>query len=453
MQNNFIIPLIDSKFLKRIPFKHQEEGARYILQKKKCILADKMGLGKTYTSLLACESIHGKKLIICPSILKLNWKKEILETRENLVIYIIEGRKKLNLDVKQNSYTIINYEILENHLEELKKQNYDVVILDEAHYIKSVDSYGRPGSKRAKLALEIAATTPFVICITGTPIQSKTKDLYNLLKAVGDPLGRNFYKFSQKYCDAKETPFGRYVDGSSNIDELNIKLERCMIRRDNVNMPEKVRNFIPIKVNLKEYNRKLNNYFEFLRKTNEKNINRVSKLTYINALKMVLEIEKVNKVIQYVDNILLNNESVVIMCNYTESLNRLKDYYKDKAVAINGTTTEREKNDSIDKFQSKKVSIFIGNLKSTGVGINLTASSNMVFCGYPWNSTDLEQAEDRIHRIGQNETCYCHYLYAINAAVDEKLTKMIDKKMKNISSILGDDVLDFGDILIESLKE
>jgi SNF2 family DNA or RNA helicase len=166
------VKLLDYSQLERTPFSHQIEAASFLLENKKAILADDMGAGKTFSTILALNSIKGKRIIVCPSTLKLNWKKEIqLVSKDE--IHIIEGKKWLK--PSRNSWTIINYDILGNHLEDIKKSSYNAVVFDEVHYCKAIDNRGRANSKRARFFLRIANQTEFAFLLTGTPISNKTK--------------------------------------------------------------------------------------------------------------------------------------------------------------------------------------------------------------------------------------------------------------------------------------
>lgn len=455
------IPLISLDKIKRIPYRHQVEGAEFILEKKKCILGDAMGLGKTFTTLLAAESIEGRKLIICPSILKLNWEREIKETRDGLKVYIISGRKQFPDYIENNSYTIINYDIVNSHLKNIIKVNYDVLILDEAHYIKAVDNYGKPSSNRARSVLYLSKFIEYRICVTGTPVPNRIKDLFNILNVIENPLGKNFYKFTAKYCNARITEFGRDINGSSNLDELHEKLEDCMIRRLSADIPEKVRKFIPVDVSLKEYKAKTKEYIKRLKDDNKnlkhmketpanyKALTRNEKLVYLNALKMILEEEKAPKTIEYADYILESEKNVVIFANYRKTIDILRAHYGDKCVVIDGRTNAEEKEIALAKFQNGNADVFIAGIKAAGIGINLTCASNVIFCGYPWSSSDLEQAEDRIHRIGQHKVCTIHYIYAPKADIDRVLTETVDRKMGDISRTVDGVEMNFTDELID----
>lgn len=458
-----IVPynIINMDNLPMKPFEHQKKVAEFANKKGSFILADAMGLGKTVSSILVAEGILGKRLIICPSILKYMWENEILSINPNAKIYIVEGQKNFPKDINDISYTIINYEILSYHQESIINESYDIMLADEAHYLKAIDNYGNPDSKRAEVALNLSKIIPYNIPITGTPIPNKTKDIFNLLKMIDHPLSKNFYKFAHKYCDAEDFGYGLNIEGSSNKEDLHKNLKGWMIRRLKCDMPKKVRKFIPVDVNLNEYNLKVWEYLNKVNKIDKENIKeekenyevvsftKVDKLKFLNAMKMIIEIEKVKNAIEYVDNIIQQGESIVIFCNYRKSVDELKKYYGNNAVVVDGRVDEKTKNINVDRFQNGEVKVFIGNIKAAGNGITLTKSNNIVFVGFPWTSCEIEQAEDRIHRIGQEKICNIHYIYGRKAEIDNELIKMISKKMDNISTIIDNEPIIFYNYLID----
>ena len=175
----------------RTPYEHQKEGIKFLLSRKKAILADDMGLGKTIQAVVSTLATESKKvLIICPSSTKINWEREINMFGE-YDTSIIQGRKW-----KPAKYTIINYDILKNFhtvkkrgekpIEELTQildEKFDTLIVDEAHYLKNHKSI------RGSIVTDLVKKTDFenVWLLTGTPVANRPKDLYNLLKIIGHP--------------------------------------------------------------------------------------------------------------------------------------------------------------------------------------------------------------------------------------------------------------------------
>jgi SNF2 family DNA or RNA helicase len=185
--------LLSDGTIGRTAFKYQEEGIKFLLSKKKCVLADDMGLGKTYQSIVAAlESGAEKILVVCPANAKINWKREICNFIPEDEVSIL---KTGFWDPKR--FTIINYDILKNFhtlvdgrrkYEEgeirrhLANEGFDLIIMDEAHMVKN------PKSQRTKIINEISEKIERRWLLTGTPIANRPMDYFNLLFLCDSPL-------------------------------------------------------------------------------------------------------------------------------------------------------------------------------------------------------------------------------------------------------------------------
>lgn len=437
--------LKDFSYLTRKPFNHQIIAGEFLLNKKKAILGDEMGGGKTLSAILACESIPGKKLIVCPSTVKYNWQNEI-EMVSDLHCEIINGQDWIT----SNGYTIINYDILCKHIEAIEKANFAVVVFDEAHYGKSVQNSGKPGSKRAEMMVKISSKTEYAFLLTGTPITNRAKDIFNLLKCCNHELSRKFFPFGKRYCDGQHNGYGWEFNGYSNQKELNEKMKSVMLRRlkvDLLDLPEKIRSFIPNIVDLKDYNSKLDEYM----KERESLETRGEHLVYLNAMRMILAKEKTYKTIEFAKEIVEQGKPVVIFTCYNYVLDQIQKEFGDNMVRLDGSVSPEDRQQLVDKFQNGKVQVFSSNIIAGGVGITLTASDVVIFNDYDWTPANHAQAEDRIHRIGQTNRCNIYYMYAKGAVSDERITELIDYKLRNITQIIDNDNVSFINDLIENI--
>lgn len=438
-----VIELMDYSFLQRKPFHHQLEAAKFLINSKKVILADEMGGGKTLSSILATNQITGKKLVICPASLKLNWQKEIRYV-SNDNIAIINGKGWINSE----GWTIINYDILCKHVDSILNGDFKVVIMDECHYIKAVTNSGKPGSKRAGKALEIADKVEYVFMLTGTPITNKTKDIFNTLKSIKHPLSKNFFAFGNRYCDAKHNGYGWDFNGSSNQAELNQRLQGFMIRRlkvDLLDLPEKIRSFIPVSINLKEYNSKINEYM-----AKREGMEKGKQLVLLNAMRHLLTKEKVTHTIEQVNNLLEQDQQVVVFTCFNFVVEKLMQEFGNSAVKLTGDCNQKQRQEAVDQFQAGKKQVIVCNIVAGGVGITLTASQTVIFNDFDWVPANHAQAEDRIHRIGQVNKCNIIYMYAYNT-FDEKAANILEVKLNNISQIVDGKEESFLNELIKAI--
>jgi len=430
---------------KRKPFPHQLEAADFLKRNKKVILGDEMGLGKTTSTIVAMKEIKGAKLIVCPASLKLNWQKEILLNYEGEEVILINSGKNWKKP-KKGQWVIINYDILKNYLNEIKKTNFSVVAFDEAHYCKSINNNGHGGTKRARSFIQVANSIEHVFILTGTPITNKTKDIFNLLKAIKHPLSKNFKEFAKRYCNPEFNGFGYTYDGSSNQEELNERIKPYMMRRKKeelLQLPDKIRNFIPVEVNVHEYNRKVKEYMDQRGTFQKKN----EHLVHLNAMRHILAKEKTKHTIKLIENLMDQDRPVVVFTNYTSVVQSIKEKFP-HAVTVTGSDNEKEREEAIQGFQKGKKDLIICNLIAGGVGITLTRSCNTIINDMDWNPANHLQAEDRTHRIGQNQSVIAEYVYA-HGTFDDKIAELLEAKLININKIIDNTEEGFIDEVIK----
>lgn len=231
---------------------HQKEGVQFLLSRKKCVLADDMGYGKTTTlSVAAIEGNFDSVLIICPASIKTTWKKELLwyvPERDITIVDGIQGKTKNELEeylgygigrsgkkvteLKEeakergkwvdNRFVIVNFDILDEFYKipiTRSKENiqkaYDespmlqflmnkksLIIIDEAH------SLSNSTSNRYKIIRDLVkrANPNSIYAATGTPITNNPLNFYCVLQFLGDPITDDYYYYMERYCDAKKFP-------------------------------------------------------------------------------------------------------------------------------------------------------------------------------------------------------------------------------------------------------
>lgn len=446
----------------RTPYEHQKEGIKFLLSRKKAILADDMGLGKTIQAVVSTLATESKKvLIICPSSTKINWEREINMFGE-YDTSIIQGRKW-----KPAKYTIINYDILKNFhtvkkrgekpIEELTQildEKFDTLIVDEAHYLKNHKSI------RGSIVTDLVKKTDFenVWLLTGTPVANRPKDLYNLLKIIGHPLADNWQFYVKRYCDAKNfkkrLKNGKIkniwlVDGNSNLGELSIRIKNKVLRRmkeEVLDMPDKT--IIPVfnQLSSKEWVEYDNLWEEYLikRKEQKKRGSPQRDLVELILLRQFIAMKAIPNTIELVDSAIEEDKKVIIFTTFNDELLDLQEHYGNKCVVHNGSMSSNDKQHSVDEFQNNpNKKVFIGNIMSAGVGITLTAADTVVFNSFDWVPGNNEQAEDRSYRIGQKNNVSVYY-QLFDDTISTRMWYTLKHKKNVINQIIGknDDNID-----------
>jgi len=430
------------KYSHRPPLDHQKESIQKLVENKKFILADDMGLGKTTSTIIAAlESGSKKVLIICPATLKINWKREI-ENYSDKSIYISEG-KNFNGDA---DFVIINYDIIKNFHTTKKKENsqildsnFDLVIVDEAHYIKNATA------QRTKLINDLVKKVDRLWLLTGTPMTSRPMDYFNLLSLVDSPVAKNWMAYAIRYCQGYQFNAGGRkiwnVTGASNLEELRDRTAGLTLRRlkENVlNLPDKIITPVYLRLKSKMYEAIMGEYYDWYDKNPEESKSLTVQFTKLTKIRQVIADEKITQTIELAENIIEQGKKVIIFCNFTDSLEKITEHFGKMAVKLNGTMSKTEKQYSVDQFQENdKIKVFVGNIKAAGVGITLTAAEAVIFNDLSFLPSDHAQAEDRSYRYGQKCNVLVYYPIFENT-IEGIIYDILNNKKQVIATVMGD---------------
>lgn len=442
-----------SKYGHRPPMKHQKIAIERLLANDKFILADQMGLGKTTSAVVASIEGNFKKiLVVCPASLKINWKKEI-QYYTNDPILIVEGRKWGSTF----KYYIINYDILKNyhvvdkkdeHWDDnlIKKENFDLAIIDESHYLSN------PSSQRAKLMNDILTTIPKIWLLSGTPMTNRPINYYNLLKIVDSPVALNWQHYVKRYCrgfkmkvrqgsgDGSTLRTIWNTSGASNLDELRERTKDIMLRRmkeDVLDLPDKIVSPIFLELQSTYYNEELE---EFMRITQDQKGHESLAVTISRLMKVrqVLAYEKIPYTCELIDKALEMEKKVIVFSNFTMPLDMLQEKYPKNSVIFDGRMSSEKKQQAEIKFQNDpKIKIMFANIVAGGLGLNLTASEVVIMNDLSFVPSHHLQAEDRAHRYGQVKNVIVYYPIFENT-IEQIVYNILNRKKNIIDQVMGD---------------
>lgn len=450
-------------------FNHQKEGIRFLKEKRKAILADSMGMGKSRQAIVAAgDDSDGAILVICPASLKINWEREIKAVYPEDYVVIIGGSGFNSL----GTWYIVNYDRLQKYewlANSLAKGEIDTVIIDEAHYIKGRDTL------RSKKTLELAGLAKRVYCLTGTPVMNRPIEVYNLLKAIGHPLATKDSPlikekdkrtessirraFGVRYCGAFlhtiNRRFGqtlRFWDesGATRIPELREKISDIFLRRTKeevLDLPDKIITIEPVELSEEwqvHYDMAWERYLDWVASHPEEgkdleNILSAQALVELTKLKQVCSMAKIDRIAGDIENALEQGEKVIVFTQYNETIKTLQPRLQHhKSVTLTGSDDMEKRQASIDSFQNDpECKVFIANMKAGGVGINLTAATIVIFADMDWSPEVHNQAMDRAHRIGQKGTVNV-YFYVLEDTIEENILDMLDMKKAVIKEVMGE---------------
>lgn len=441
--------------LKITPYPYQLKGIARGLQLKRFMNCDEPGLGKTLQSIATVNLADAFPcLVICPSSLKINWEREWNKfTDKKAMVLTDKVRDTWTFFWQTGMYQvfIVNYESLKKYfVQRIKKssgwslrdvefrnsiQLFKSVIIDESHRCKSAST------QQSKFCKGICAGKEWIIELTGTPVVNKPKDLIPQLSILGRMPDFGEYKqFVEKYCAGPRE--------ASNLKELNYKLwTTCMFRREKSlvlkDLPDKIRQVMTCEItNRREYLDAEQDLITYLQKYKDADDEKIAKalrgevMVRIGILRNISARGKVKEVIEFVNDFRENGQKIILFCSLHEVVDELKDRFP-TAVSVTGRDSQEEKQMAVDTFQNDpKTEIIICSIKAAGVGLTLTASSNVAFVEFPWTYADCCQCEDRAHRIGQKNSVTCYYFLG-RGTIDEKVYKIIQNKKSIANAVTG----------------
>ncbi len=452
-----IIPVPDG--LSLLPF--QEEGVRWVLNKFKSgqthiLIADEMGCGKSIETIAILNSIPWENaLIVCPASLKLNWEREATRwlTTPRTFAIVNDGK---TLPIGQ--VTIINFELLHKH-QSLLDRKWDVMIVDECHALKNRKA------KRTRATLAIKSDR--FLALSGSPILNRPAEIFNIAHHCSQRHFPSWWSFAKRYCDMQQTRFGIDTSGSSNLEELQAKLKTIMIRRLKKDvlkdLPRKRRQLIELPPTkemrsvLDRENMKWSLHESTLASlaarrdraaisendSEYREATKTLKAAYgvafgeMSTVRKETALAKLPLCISHAKTVLESVDKLVIWGHHKEliknTIHELGDY--NPAVLV-GESSQIERQEAVDKFQNDpSCRVFIGSIRAGGVGITLTAASTALFFEADWTPAMLNQAEDRLHRIGQKDSVLIQHL-VLEGSLDAKMIKTVMQKQEVIDEAL-----------------
>lgn len=458
--------------LPRTLFPYQAKGVAYNRLHKRTIIGDQPGLGKTTQLIASIVSLNAFPcLIICPASLKLNWEKEWKDVAGRKAMVLTDGTRNTWHQYWRTGMCdvfIVNYESLKkffvapgwtkpkdgtfraNQIPYRETvQLFKSVAIDESHKCKDGQTL------QTKFVIGIAKGKEYVFELTGTPVVNKPKDLIpqlviinrlkDIVSHIPDHSGKDasgYKRFIARYCG------GGTGQGSTNTKELNYLLNKyCFYRREKTevlkDLPAKMRQVVLCEIaNRPEYQKAQNDFVAYLKNVkgcDDAEVMRKLKgevMVKMGILKQISARGKMEAAREQIDEIIEGGEKVVVFCSLREIGDELKRLYP-AAVMIRGGMTPEDKDTSVQKFQKDpKTQVIICSIKAAGVGLTLTASSNVLFIEFPWTDADCEQCEDRTHRIGQQSSVTAKYLLGQNT-IDQYCYELILKKRSIARAVTG----------------
>jgi SNF2 family DNA or RNA helicase len=431
-----------------MPF--QRAGVAYALERRRVFLADEQGLGKTIQALATVQAdLAYPAVVICPASLKLNWLREIETWLPGRKAQVLSGRT--TQDLGGADLVVLNYEIAAAHLDGLRGIAPRALILDESHYVKN------PLAVRTKAVLELVeglGPDALRLALTGTPVVNRPAELAPQLRAL-DRLGE--YGTMSSFRRGYATPGSRR--------KLHSRLRSsCFLRRRKADvlsqLPAKRRAVVPVPTtNGAEYRRAEQNFIRWLSEQADADGSgrmapaaRAEALVKMTALRRLAARGKLDAALSWIEDFSESGERLVVFAHHREIQAAVIERF-DGCARVVGDDAMDEREANVRRFQSDDgPAICVCSLQVAAHGFTLTAAANVVFLELDWTPAKHDQAEDRLHRIGQAESVTAWYLLATET-IDERIAALLAEKRDVVDSVTdggGGDGASIADELIGS---
>lgn len=399
-------------------------------------------------------------LILCPASLRHTWPAEIekfLPTLPSSAVYVVSGfddtaflKRRAEIKIVVATYSLLQTRSACARV--LQQFDFQCVICDESHNLKEKKS------QRCQLGLPLLQKAKRLVLLSGTPALARPVELWPQVYCIAPKLFGSYTAFTKKFCNAQRGRFGWDVSGISNANELFDNLRQIMVRRLKSDvlseLPPKQRSIIPIKMDsnrVKEC-RELMTELEATKLSVSELVGQDANDAHFEHRRLLMQayqasgIGKANAVTEYLLDWLAGagTQKILVFAHHQHVMDALehsvaKKYKGVGHIRIDGTVPSSERAVRVRKFQTNsQVRVAILSMTAAGVGLTLTAASSVLFAELHWTPGVLAQAEDRCHRIGQQNAVNVMYCVCKDESlsVDMRLWAMLGRKVGNLGRVI-----------------
>ncbi len=437
---------------------HQEDGVRFLIQRRGGILAFEQGLGKTLTAIDAFRELRergivGHMVVLCPNSLKDNWAGEITRFAPTWQIRIVGGSghdRRAGFANADEAVVIVNYEAARADIASVRammRRLRPVLVLDESHHVKNRRSL------TSIAARQFAPLAAFRWLLTGTPVTNSPSDIHAQLSVVADvnPLGP-YEVFMLDYGDSGTNPRRQ-----KKLAEL---LKPHVLRRTKeecLSLPSK--SFVDLSVPLPDWQRRM---YDAVRDGILDDVRRMSRdafrayaptaltkllrlaqiasnpaLVVPNEQREPAKLAELDRILE--ELIRAKGCKVILWSYYVNTITRLAARYNELGVVtLFGGVPASERQALVRSFQEDSgVRLFVGNPAAAGTGFTLTAATYAIYETLTWRYDLYAQSQDRNHRIGQHAPVTYVRLLAADT-IDLVIAESLARKTRMARRLVGD---------------
>ncbi|MFQ5510123.1 MAG: DEAD/DEAH box helicase [Leptospirillia bacterium] len=424
-------------------YPYQVDGQEFLAERETALLADSMGLGKSAQAIAAADRVGAKSiLVICPASACINWQRELtrwLSEPKGVDTHVVSYDKARGSQRKA-----------------LMAKEWDVLILDEAHFLKSWKAkrtrtvYGALCDGEGGLI----SRARYIWALSGTPAPNDVTELWPMMRALFPeslaterevPMG--LWDFRRRFTTGFETKYGYKVTGGRNLEELKERLAPHMLRRKTEEVlsdlpPIRYGEVVLTSEDLPAGLREAEAGFEgdVIREALAAGkLPGPSAAVATSTLRRLTGLAKVDPVIDLVTYELNEAEGkIVLFAHHREVINQLNwGLAEFEPCLLHGGLPEDQRQKAVDSFQKNpRARVFIGQLTAAGTAITLTAGASVLFVEYSWTPSDNQQAAKRCHRIGQTNSVLVRFV-SLAGSLDEDIARVVRDKTETLSKVIS----------------
>ncbi len=414
------------------------------------VLADDMGLGKTVQALalLLSRASEGPALVVAPTSVAFNWQEEATRFAPSLKLHVYADLKNRSQKLGPGDVLVISYGLLVHDAKKLAARQFATVVFDEAQNLKNAHTQRFLAAK--------ALQADFRVALSGTPIENHLGELWSLFALVFPRLLSSWESFRVRFA----LPIERQIDPTAGPALARV-IEPFLLRRTKAEveteLPSRTEVRVPVVLSAPEWQLYEDTRLAALsdletpKKDMKDQERRVQVLALLTRLRLVashprLHVEnstivssKLSRLLELLDELRAEGQRTLVFSQFTSHLALVKEALDERGIAyvsLDGSTQRKERIERIREFQDGSAPVFLLSLKAGGVGLNLTAATNVIHLDPWWNPAVEDQASDRAHRLGQKRPVTIYRLIAMGT-VEEQMLFLHERKRSLIAGVLS----------------
>jgi SNF2 family DNA or RNA helicase len=408
--------------------------------------------GKTPTMISLIKHIKpNRTIIVTPASLVYNWQREFEKWYPKANVAVVAGDKAKRRAIYNRhnrvpfSVLVVSKDTLKNDINDLQ-QKFDVVIVDEAHYLRNYKT------AQSKAVFRLKADRRYAL--TGTPTVKHAADIFGVLHFLYPTKFPSYWQFAERYFQVGENYMGHSEVGNARlnrVEELQSMTGVLSVSRKRKDimqwLPDKQYTTFYCKMSDKQNNLYKDMLKYFVASDDKSELDASTVLAQLTRLRQLCldpslvgfdcPSGKTEALVEYVSDI---NEPVIIMSMFSSYLDKLENIFSKtrKVAKITGIINSKEKQQIAEKFQRGEIDVLLCNIISAGTGFTLDRAETIIFTDKAWNPADNEQAEDRITPTTEHNVHKHHIVsFVCKETVDERINTLLEEK-KSITDLINE---------------